>query len=373
MRRKASNVKEAKTLRDWLDARGNRLVLTNGCFDILHAGHVRYLAEARALGEALVVALNDDASVRTLKGAGRPINPAEDRAEVLAALECVDGVVVFGGTRATEVIRELRPHVYAKGGDYTVESLDRNERAALEEAGADIHILGLVAGRSTSATLAKIGGGERAGGPLRLGVLGSGRGSNLEAICEAIGRGDLDASVVLVVSDVEDAPILENARRRGIQAAYVDPGPDPRRLADPAQDEIAERLMAAGCEVVALAGFMRVLKAPVLEAFPGAIVNIHPSLLPKFKGREAWARALKAGETETGCTVHTVTATVDEGEILDQIRVPVLADDTPESLLERIHSAEHVAYPRALAKMRARLRAGDSESNPPGGARGRTG
>jgi rfaE bifunctional protein nucleotidyltransferase chain/domain len=134
-------------------ALGKKLVLTNGCFDLLHAGHVRYLEEARRLGDALIVAVNSDASVRELKGPDRPLNMEQDRAEVLSALRCVDHVTIFTGKRVTEVIRSLQPAIYAKGGDYTVETLDPGERAALEEAGTEISLLSLVPGRSTTSLL----------------------------------------------------------------------------------------------------------------------------------------------------------------------------------------------------------------------------
>lgn len=147
---------EMSGVRDRLDAAGRRIVFTNGCFDLLHAGHVRYLQQARGLGDALVVGLNSDRSVRELKGEGRPLNPQDDRAEVLAALGCVDYVVVFDGKRATDLLRTVRPHVYAKGGDYTPDSLDPEERGALEACGADIKILPLVPGRSTTALVGKI-------------------------------------------------------------------------------------------------------------------------------------------------------------------------------------------------------------------------
>lgn len=147
---------EMSALRDRLDAAGQRLVFTNGCFDLLHAGHVRYLQQARGLGDALVVGLNSDRSVRELKGEGRPLNPQDDRAEVLAALSCVDFVVIFEGKRATHLLRAVRPHVYAKGGDYTPESLDAEERGALDECGAKIEILPLVPGRSTTALAGKL-------------------------------------------------------------------------------------------------------------------------------------------------------------------------------------------------------------------------
>ena len=146
---------ELAVIRSQMAARGQKLVLTNGCFDLLHAGHVRYLQGARALGEALVVALNGDDSVRTLKGPKRPINDERDRAEVLAGLACVDFVTIFQTPRVTDVIAKVKPHVYAKGGDYTPETLDPDERAALEGAGAAIKILPLVPGKSTTAILEK--------------------------------------------------------------------------------------------------------------------------------------------------------------------------------------------------------------------------
>jgi rfaE bifunctional protein nucleotidyltransferase chain/domain len=138
-----------------IDARGQRLVFTNGCFDLLHVGHVRYLQAARALGDALVVAVNGDESVRTLKGPSRPVNSEEDRAEVLAALTCVDAVTIFHEERVSEVVRTIRPHIYAKGGDYTIDSLDAGERAVLAEVGAEIRILPLVPGKSTTRILEK--------------------------------------------------------------------------------------------------------------------------------------------------------------------------------------------------------------------------
>ena len=149
---------ELARLRDEVDHAGRRLVFTNGCFDLLHAGHVRYLQQARELGDALAVGLNSDRSVRELKGEGRPINRQDDRAEVLAALGCVDYVVIFDGKRATDVLRTVRPHVYAKGGDYTPDSLDPEERAALAEAGSGIKILPLVPGRSTTSVVERLRG-----------------------------------------------------------------------------------------------------------------------------------------------------------------------------------------------------------------------
>src|SRR6201994_3283611 len=115
---------------------GQTIVFTNGCFDILHTGHVRYLSAAKQLGDILVVGLNGDASVRELKGEGRPLNSQEDRAEVMAALGAVDYVIIFDEKRVDNLLREIRPQIYAKGGDYTLNSLDPDEMAALKEIGA---------------------------------------------------------------------------------------------------------------------------------------------------------------------------------------------------------------------------------------------
>ena len=140
---------------------GKRLVLTNGCFDLLHVGHVRYLEKARALGDFLAVAVNGDESVRALKGAGRPLNSEADRAEVLAALEAVNFVTIFPDVRVTQVIETARPAIYAKGGDYTSESLDVEERAALQRVGAKTVILPLVPGKSTSQLIQRATSGKR--------------------------------------------------------------------------------------------------------------------------------------------------------------------------------------------------------------------
>ncbi|MEQ1861060.1 MAG: adenylyltransferase/cytidyltransferase family protein [Chthoniobacteraceae bacterium] len=150
---KLKSAGELAVLRAKLDSRGQRLVFTNGCFDLLHVGHVRYLQAAGALGDVLVVAVNGDDSVRALKGDGRPVNTELDRAEVLAALACVDFITVFQSDRVTDLIRTVKPHVYVKGGDYTVESLDVGERTALEAVGSRIKILPLVPGKSTTETL----------------------------------------------------------------------------------------------------------------------------------------------------------------------------------------------------------------------------
>ena len=140
-----------------LRSAGKRVVATNGCFDILHVGHVRYLAAARKLGDVLVVGLNGDSSVRQLKGEGRPVNPEQDRAEVLAALESVGYVTIFPELRATNFLRAAQPSIYAKGGDYTADTLDSEERAVLAKFGTKIEIIPFAQGYSTSQWLTRIG------------------------------------------------------------------------------------------------------------------------------------------------------------------------------------------------------------------------
>jgi len=186
---------------------------------------------------------------------------------------------------------------------------------------------------------------------LKLGVLGSGKGSNFRAIAEAIARGDLAAEVRVVLSDVETAGLLNLARERGLRAEFIAPGRFKTRLEPEAESRLVARLREAGVEWVVLAGYMRMIKAPLLAAFPRRIVNIHPSLLPAFPGLEAWKQALAAGVAETGCTVHYVDAGMDTGEILAQRAVPVLPGDTAETLHARIQVAEHVLYPAVLAKL----------------------
>jgi rfaE bifunctional protein nucleotidyltransferase chain/domain len=156
MKKKILAAEQARALGKEMHENGRKLVFTNGCFDLLHAGHVRYLQAARALGDALLVAINGDESVRVLKGEGRPLNRAEDRAELIAALECVDQVVIFPDVRATQLLEIVRPAIYVKGGDYTADSLHAEEHAALERIGAEIRILPFEAGHSTSALLEKI-------------------------------------------------------------------------------------------------------------------------------------------------------------------------------------------------------------------------
>jgi rfaE bifunctional protein nucleotidyltransferase chain/domain len=144
--------------RDELRRRGQKLVVTNGCFDLLHVGHVTYLEAARNLGDALLIGLNSDAAVRELKGPQRPVNAEADRAAVMAALASVSGVCVFTEKRATRFLAQAQPDIYVKGGDYTLETLDQDERRTVEQAGGKIVIIPFVPGKSTTATLQKIGG-----------------------------------------------------------------------------------------------------------------------------------------------------------------------------------------------------------------------
>jgi phosphoribosylglycinamide formyltransferase-1 len=186
---------------------------------------------------------------------------------------------------------------------------------------------------------------------LRLGILGSGKGSNGRALLTAIQAGTLTARVEVVISDVLNAGIMDVAREFGVPNAYLPPGQFRTRLEPMVEATLVKMLREAGVNLVALAGFMRVLKTPTLEAFPRRIVNIHPSLLPRFPGLEAWKQALAAGATETGCTVHYVDEQIDHGDIIAQSRVPILPNDSPESLHARIQQAEHELYPRALSSL----------------------
>jgi len=186
---------------------------------------------------------------------------------------------------------------------------------------------------------------------LRLGILGSGKGSNCRAILESIRSGTLSAEARLVISDVLDAPILEIAREFSVPNAYLPPGQFRTRLEPNVEAQLIRMLRDAEVELVVLAGFMRVLKAPTLEAFPRRIINIHPSLLPKFPGLEAWKQALEAKETVTGCTVHYVDDKIDHGDIIAQREVLILPNDTTESLHARIQVAEHELYPAVIAQL----------------------
>jgi phosphoribosylglycinamide formyltransferase-1 len=184
--------------------------------------------------------------------------------------------------------------------------------------------------------------------PYRLGILGSGKGSNMVAIADAVAGGEIPAEVAVVISDVENAGILERARERKLAAEFIAPGKFRTKLDETAEQAYVRRLVDAGVDLVVLAGFMRILKGDFLKAFANRVVNIHPSLLPAFPGLEAWKQALDYGVKVTGCTVHYVDQGIDSGPILGQETVPVMADDTATTLHERIQQAERRLYPRVV-------------------------
>lgn len=182
---------------------------------------------------------------------------------------------------------------------------------------------------------------------LRVAVLASGRGTNLQALLDAEASGSLGkARIVLVLSDRGQAKALERARRRGVEALFLDPKPFPTREAY--DEAVLKELRAREIGLVALAGFMRVLTPGLVRAFPNRIVNIHPALLPAFPGLHAQRQALDHGVKVAGCTVHFVDEQVDHGPIILQATVPVLEDDTEESLASRILAEEHRVYPLAI-------------------------
>ena len=186
---------------------------------------------------------------------------------------------------------------------------------------------------------------------LPIGILGSGQGTNCRALLERIKSGAVPAEARLVISDVLDAPILDIAREFSIPNSYLPPGNFRTRLDPHAEAELVQTLRDADVELVVLAGFMRILKSQMLQAFPRRIVNIHPSLLPKFPGLFAWKQALAAGEKITGCTVHYVDEQIDHGDIIAQREVPILPDDTAETLHARIQIAEHELYPEVISAL----------------------
>jgi phosphoribosylglycinamide formyltransferase 1 len=182
----------------------------------------------------------------------------------------------------------------------------------------------------------------------RLGVLGSGKGSNFVAIADACASGSMPVEVVIVLSDVANAPMLERARERQLPAQYISPGQFRTKLDEAAEQAYIAALQKAEVDLVVLAGFMRILKGEFLRAFAQRVVNIHPSLLPSFPGLEAWKQALDYGVKVTGCTVHFVDQGVDTGPILAQQTVPILSGETAASLHARIQEAERVLYPAVI-------------------------
>ena len=183
---------------------------------------------------------------------------------------------------------------------------------------------------------------------LHLGVLGSGAGSNMQSIVDAIAAGTLDADIKVVLADVADAKILDRAKKHGIPCQFLDCAPWKTKLADAAEENCIRILKEAGVDTVVLAGFMRIVKPKLLEAFPNRVINIHPAILPAFPGIHSWTQALDYGCKVAGVTVHFVDAGTDSGPILVQKTVPVLEDDTPETLHARIQVQEHLAFPEAL-------------------------
>jgi phosphoribosylglycinamide formyltransferase-1 len=183
---------------------------------------------------------------------------------------------------------------------------------------------------------------------LRLGVLGSGSGTNCQALLDACARPGFPAEIAVIISDVENAKILDRARQTGIEALYLAPGKFRTKLEPEVEQRYVAALRERDVELVCLAGFMRVLKDDFLKAFPGRVINIHPALLPAFPGLQSWKQALDYGAKVAGCTVHFVDAGVDSGPIIVQAAVPVLDNDTAETLHARIQVEEHRIYPEAV-------------------------
>ena len=180
-------------------------------------------------------------------------------------------------------------------------------------------------------------------------MLGSGKGSNFVALANGCATGKIPAQVAVVLSDVANAGILQHAQARSITARFIEPGKFRTKLDEEAEHAFIEALRVARVDLIALAGFMRVLKGEFLREFEGRIVNVHPSLLPSFPGLEAWKQALDYGVKMTGCTVHFVDAGVDSGPIIAQRSVRVLDGDTAERLHARIQAAEHELYAECVA------------------------
>ena len=188
---------------------------------------------------------------------------------------------------------------------------------------------------------------------LKLAVLGSGAGSNMQSIVDAIEAGTLDAEIVCVLADVPDAKILERAARHNLPAQFLSCAPFKTKLEGEAEENYIRVMKEAGADTVVLAGFMRIVKPGLLAAFPNRVLNIHPALLPAFPGLHSWKQALDYGCRVAGCTVHFVDAGTDSGPIIVQRCVPVEPGDTPETLHARIQVQEHLAYPEALRLLAA--------------------
>ncbi len=183
---------------------------------------------------------------------------------------------------------------------------------------------------------------------LKLAILGSGSGTNCQAIIDAVEAGTLDAEIKCVLADNEDAFILERARKHNIPAIYFDCAPFKTKLDGEAEQNVLKILEEHDVNFIALAGFMRIVKDGLLNTFAGRMINIHPSLLPSFPGLDGGQQAFDYGVKFTGCTVHFVDAGVDTGAIINQKIISIEDDDTLESMMEKLHAQEHVAYPEAL-------------------------
>jgi phosphoribosylglycinamide formyltransferase-1 len=199
----------------------------------------------------------------------------------------------------------------------------------------------------------------------RLGILGSGKGSNCVAIADACAKGLISAQVAVVISDVENAGILDRAKECGLENRYIAPGKFRTKLDESAEAAFVTALLEARVDLVVLAGFMRILKGEFLRTFANKVINIHPSLLPSFPGLEAWKQALDYGVKVTGVTVHFVDQGIDTGPIIAQETVPVLPSDTAETLHARIQEAEHRVYPSAVAALaRGEIKVGNRRARP---------
>jgi len=198
----------------------------------------------------------------------------------------------------------------------------------------------------------------------RLGILGSGKGSNCAAIADACAAGIIPARVAIVISDVQDAGILDRAVERGLDCRHIAPGKFRTKLDEPAEAAFIAALRKAEVDLVVLAGFMRILKGEFLRTFAHKVVNIHPALLPAFPGLEAWKQALEYGVKVTGVTVHFVDQGIDTGPIIAQETVAILPGDTPETLHGRIQEVERRLYPAAIAALaRGDIRGGSRQSD----------
>jgi phosphoribosylglycinamide formyltransferase-1 len=183
---------------------------------------------------------------------------------------------------------------------------------------------------------------------LKLAIFGSGSGTNAQAIIDAVAAGTLDAEIKCILSDVEDATILERARKHDIPAIYFDCAPFKSKLDGEAEQKVLQTLEEHGVDFIALAGFMRIVKDGLLNAYAGRIINIHPSLLPSFPGLDSGKQAFDYGVKITGCTVHYVDAGIDTGAIINQKCIKIEKSDTLETMMRNLHAQEHIAYPEAL-------------------------